>query len=148
MKHFLVVMLVAVVLLSTATQAQDSPSSMRVTSQHKIPKHMPEQLPQTEQNTVSTLKDGNLSAQCQALQNVRELEQMFPEYPFTKLLAPLEGIVKDEHADNKMRMLAALALDELHSDAGDQIIQQVASAPGDASVQTLCSALLVRSDNK
>jgi len=148
MKHFLVLMLVAMALLTTGAQGQESPASKRIANQHKIPKHMPDQLSKTEQNAVVTLKDGNLSAQCQALQNVRELEQMFPDYPFTKLLAPLEGIVKDQHADNKMRMLAALALDELHSDAGDQIIQQVASAPGDASVQTLCSALLVRSDNK
>jgi hypothetical protein len=144
----LLMLLLAVTLVSLAGQAQDSVSSTRVATQHKISKQMLSQLPQTEQNIIATLKDGNLATQCQALQDVRELEQMFPAYPFAELLVPLEGILKDEHGDNKTRMLAALALDELHSDAGDQIINQVAAMPGDGALQVLCSALLVRGDSK
>jgi hypothetical protein len=73
---------------------------------------------------------------------------MFPQYPFQASLAPLGKKLKDEKADPTVRCLAALALDELHSNAGDAVIRDVAGSSQDKGLQTLCNALLVRSDYK
>jgi hypothetical protein len=105
---------------------------------------MTDQLPKIEQHFFETLKSASPASQAQMLQDLRELEQIFPGYPFAKLLVPLEDIVKDEQADGVSRTLATLALDELHSDAGDAVIKQVANSSNDKGLQTLCIALLVR----
>ena len=81
--------------------------------------------------------------QAQAVQTFRDLEQMFPKYSFASSLEPLGNKLKDEKADPTVRMLAALALDELHSDAGDAIISEVAGSSTDEGLKSLCSALLV-----
>ena len=52
--------------------------------------------------------------------------------------------MKDETSDSIARRLAALALDELHSDAGDAVIKDVADKSDDKGLQTLCQALLVK----
>jgi hypothetical protein len=89
------------------------------------------------------LQGDNAGNQRSALQTLRDLEQIFPVYQFSKLLAPLESLLKDEKADPVARRLAALALDELHSDAGDAVIREVAGGSDDRGLQTLCEALLV-----
>jgi len=64
------------------------------------------------------------------------------------MLAPVEATMKDEKSDSIVRILAALALDELHSDAADAIIREVAGSTKDNGLQTLCNALRVRSQYK
>jgi hypothetical protein len=109
---------------------------------------MRKRLAQHEENLLKMLDNENLTVQAQAVQTIRDLEQMFPQYPFQSSLAPLGIKLKDEKADPIVRRLAALALDELHSDAGDAVIRDVAGSSQDKGLQTLCSALLVRSDYK
>ena len=109
---------------------------------------MAKQLPQYEVNLLKTLETGSPTMQAQAVQTMRELAQMFPSYPFKSLIAPLGAKLKDEKADGTVRLLAALALDELHSDAGDAIIKDVAGFSQDKGLQTLCTALMVRSQYK
>jgi hypothetical protein len=72
---------------------------------------------------------------------------LFPEYPFSTIITPLETILKESTSDPIARRLAALALDELHSDAGDAIIKNVADMSDDKGLQTLCQALLVKNIN-
>ncbi len=135
-------------LVTTGTLAQESKSTTRLEAQHKPPSSMAAHVPQYETNLVKMLDNEDVAVQAQAVQTIRDLEQMFPKYAFEKSLAPLEKKLKDEKADGTVRLLAALALDELHSDAGDAVIKSVANSSQDKGLKDLCTALLVRSQYK
>ncbi len=144
MNRILLSLAIALVLLATTMQAQDSTSTTRIEAQHSPLSSMGNRLPQHETNLLKMLESENPTIQAQAVQTLRDLEQMFPKYDFKSSLPPLAAKLKDENADAIVRRLAALALDELHSDAGDAIIKSVASSSKDKDLQTLCTALLVR----
>ena len=148
MKRILFPLAMALAMLATTGQAQESKSTTRFERQHKPPSSMGNRVAEYEVNLLKSLETGNQVAQAQAVQTIRDLEQMFPAYSFAASLAPLEKILKDANADPVVRRLAALALDELHSDAGDSVIRDVANSADDKGLQTLCKALLVRSDFK
>jgi hypothetical protein len=148
MKRILFASAIALMVCATAVQAQDSLSSTRIETQHKETRFMKKHLPDMQENLLKTLETQNPVMQAHAVQTIRELEQVFPKYAFALCLAPLGTKLKDENADPTVRRLAALALDELHSDAGDAVITDVASSSQDKGLQTLCKALLVRSDYK
>jgi uncharacterized membrane protein YccC len=76
-----------------------------------------------------------------SLQTLRQLQQVFPEYEFTSLLEPLIKLVGDEKLDTHERMLAALALDDLHSDKGDKAISNAAKNTINQSVKDICLTL-------
>ena len=138
----------SLMVLGTGSLAQESPSTTRIEAQHKAPSSMAGHVPQYEENLIKMFDNENLAVQAQALQTIRDLEQMFPKYSFKPSLGPLEKKLKDENADGTVRMLAALALDELHSDAGDAVIKDVANSSKDTGLKALCTALLVRSQYK
>jgi len=148
MKHILFSTAIALMLCTTAAQSQDNLSTTRLESQHKSTAPMEKRLAQYEENLVNTLRNENATMQAQAVQTMRELEQMFPKHPFKAFLAPLAEKLRDEKADGVTRLLAALALDELHSDAGDAVIKDVSTSSQDKGLRTLCNALLVRSQMK
>ena len=148
MKRILFFMAIASMLCTTSAHSQDSVSTTRLEAQHKPGRSMAKRLPQYEENLLKSLESENPTVQAQVVQTIRELEQMFPTYPFKSSLAPLSAKVKDENADAVVRRLAALALDELHSDAGDAVIRDVAGSSQDKCLQSLCNALLVRSQYK
>jgi hypothetical protein len=148
MKRILFLSAIALMVWATAVQAQETRSTTRIEAQHKPPSSMEKRLPEYEANLLKTLEGENPAVQAQAVQTIRDLEQMFPRHPFQLSLAPLEAKLKDENADGIVRLLAALALDELHSDAGDAVIRDVASSCQDKGLQTLCNALLVKSQYK
>jgi hypothetical protein len=100
---------------------------------------------QTEQSLANVLKDTVVNMQTTAVQNIRELQEIFPEYPFTALLNPLQERLGDENTDPVVRTLVALALDGLHSDAGDAVIRATADSSPDKDMQILCKALLIKS---
>jgi hypothetical protein len=133
--------LALVLFVSESGQAQ-KPTS-RVEKQHHATTFIKSHLKQTEDRMLSALnapfENEGLNG---PLQTVRDLEQLFPDYPFEKLLVPLENILKNEQADPTSRMLAALAIDELHSDAGDSVIKNVAEKLENTEVKLLCKALL------
>ena len=145
MTRILLSMTLVLLLSATAVQSQDSLSTTRLEAQHESIASKAKRLVQYEENLLKTLESGTPTMQAQAVQTMRELEQMFPKHPFKSLIAPLGAKLKDENADGIVRHLAALALDELHSDAGDAFIKEVATSSQNKSLQTLCSALLVRS---
>ena len=127
-------------------QATGSKSTTRLQKQHKLDtdflrKHMK----QTEQSLANVLKDTLVNMQTTAVQNIRELEEIFPEYPFASLLKPLQERLGDENTDPVVRTLVALALDGLHSDAGDAVIHATAESSPDKDLQVLCKALLIKS---
>jgi hypothetical protein len=149
MKRALFASAMALMVCATAVQAQDSKSTTRLEAQqHRLNSSMGKSLPKYEANLAATLGNENPTIQAQAVQTMRELTQMFPSYPFEKLIGPLGAKLKDEKADGTVRLLAALALDELHSDAGDAVIKDVAGSSQDKTLQALCTALLVRSQYK
>lgn len=148
MKRLLVSSAIAIVVLAASLQAQESASTTRIEAQHKPSSLMLKQLPQHEENLLKTLASDNPTMQAQAVQTIRDLEQMFPKYPFKSSLEPLAKKLKDENTDGIVRRLAALALDELHSDAGDVVIKDVAGSTQDKGLAMLCNALLVRGQYK
>lgn len=103
---------------------------------------------QTEEGILQALKGKSPGMQQSAIQTLREMAQSYPEYPFSTLITPLGDRLADSQTDGVVRILAALALDELHSEAGDAVIKKMADASDDKGLQTLCSALLVRSNTK
>jgi hypothetical protein len=127
--------------------AQEKISSTRFEKQHKISRFVEIHLPQTEMSLLVSISGKTAPAQQSALQTLRDLERLFPVYPFDSLLVPLEVLLKDTNADILSRTLAALALEDLHSDAGDAIIKDMVNAD-DKELQTLCSALMVKSNLK
>ena len=143
MKHVPLVLILALVVLGTSVQAQEGRSTTRIERQHRKTGFLKKQLKQTEESILQALEGDNAGNQRSALQTLRDLEQLFPEHPFSSLLSPLENLLKDENADPVARKLAALAVDELHSDAGDAVIREVAGGSDDKGLQTLCEALLV-----
>jgi hypothetical protein len=148
MKRMLFVSVLALMVSATIAQAQEGLSTTRIQVQHKLSDSMRTGVAKHEENLLRNLESGNPTVQAQAVQTIRDLEQIFPDYPFKASLAPLGAKLKDEHADGVVRRLAALALDELHSEAGDALIGEVAFYSQDEGLQTLCKALMVRSQFK
>lgn len=148
MKRILFSAAIALIVCATAVQSQDSLSTTRLEAQHKPTSSMGKRLAQHELNLLKTLESENPDVQAQVVQTIRELGQLFPKYPFNSSVGPLRAKLKDENADAIVRRLSALALDELHSDAGDAAIREVAISSQDKGLQTLCNALMVRSQIK
>jgi hypothetical protein len=145
MKQHLISLAVAFAVFFTVVQAQEGKSTTRIEKQHKPTRFMKEHLKQSEASILLSLQGTSVRAQQTAIQTLRDLEQVFPEYPFSSTLIPLETLLKDKKADSVVRVLAALALDELHSDTGDAVIKEVADLYDDGGLQNLCQALLVNS---
>lgn len=143
MKH--VIMFLAFLVLAAAVHAQGSKPATRAQMQHKYnTRYIRQHLGQTEGSLVQALNDSSVSMQTSALVTIRELEQVFPEYPFASWLLPLTNKLKDENTDVVVRRLAALALDGLHSEDGDAAIAVVAKSSDDKGLQILCNVLLLK----
>ena len=103
-----------------------------------------ERLHQTELSLVAALESKSPGMQASAAQTVRELKGVFPDRSFARLVIPLMRIVKDENADVPVRILAALALSELHSAMGDFAIKGTALFTDDGRMRHLCTALTLQ----
>jgi len=144
MKRVLISIALASVVLCAALQAQDTKSTTRLERQHGPSLLQAKQLQQTEEGLLPAISGKLKGGQQMAIQTLRDLEQMFPEYSFAASIKPLGKVLKDETADPISRKLAALALDELHSDAADAFIKDVSAASDDKGLQGLCNALMVK----
>jgi hypothetical protein len=145
MRRSLMILAGGLLLVAVSVQAQDSKSTTRIERQHKFTHFQKEKMKQSEASILAAIQSQTVGMQQTAIQTLRELEQLAPTYPFSSLIAPLTGTLKSEQTDPVVRRLAALALDELHSEAGDAAIKSVAERSDDTGLQTLCKALLVRS---
>jgi hypothetical protein len=146
MKRVLFSIALVSLLLSVGLQAQAKKSTTRIEKQHGPSIFLEKHLKQTEESLLPALRGEFEGSQQMAIQLLRQLEQLFPEYPFAATIPTLGKVLKDEKSDPVARRLAALALDDLHSEAGDTIIKDIASNCDDKGLQTLCNALLVRTD--
>ena len=146
MKRIISLLALTLIVLAVTVQAQESKSSTRLQAQHKYnTRFLEKHLKQTEASLVKALDDSSVGMQKNSLQTIRELEQIFPEYPFSSLLIPLENKLRDENANGVVRMLVAIALDGLHSDAGDAIVKETSVSSKDNGLKTLCEALAIKS---
>ncbi len=98
------------------------------------------------ESLVEALNHESVGVQASAAQAIRQLEWEFPQEPLNELLDPLIYIVKNENADTRVRFLSAIALDGLHSDMGDKVIENVAKLTKNKSVMDLCEALITKND--
>jgi len=104
-----------------------------------------EHLDQSVQMILQALQNQNPAYVSSAVQTIREIEQVFPDEPFTSFITPLSNILKDENSETPTRVLSAVALDELHSDTGDQVIYSVAKNTSNQTVKNICTALAIES---
>lgn len=96
-----------------------------------------------ERNLAIALRTPISGIQSSASQTVRDLKNLLPEQEFTSFVIPLMAILKDERLDASVRMLAALALHDLHSARGDFAIQRTARFTESPRVAHLCTWLTV-----
>jgi uncharacterized membrane-anchored protein YjiN (DUF445 family) len=99
---------------------------------------------QTIEMLIQGLNSGNPSIQTSSAQTIRQLEDIYTDLTFDEFITPLMNLVKNENADTQARILSAIALEELHSDKGDEAIEFVANSSSNKSVKDVCAALLVK----
>ncbi len=145
MKHLFLSLAVALIVLYTPSPAQEVKSTSRLQKQHTQTPFIRANLKRSEASILLSIQGQSVDAQRMAIQTLRSLEQVFPEYSFASLIEPLGTILKNQTSDPQARRLAAIALDELHSDAADFIIKGVADKCDDEGLKTLCQALLISS---
>ena len=130
------------VLFTAFGYAQSRPS--RFTNQHNS-YFVKEHLDQSVHMILQALQNQNPAYVSSAVQTIREIEQVFPDEPFTSFVSPLSNILKDENSETSTRVLSAIALDELHSNTGDKVIYTVAKNTSDPTVKNICTALAIES---
>ena len=135
MKRILFIYILLGVFSSISLMAQTSTLATRFQKQH---------MKKTEIMLNEALKSNDVHFQSTALQTIRQLQFIYPDEPFESFLEPLMRIVENEKADTQVRILAAIALDGLHSDKGDESIKKISKSSNSMSLQELCSALLVK----
>jgi hypothetical protein len=141
---FLLALSVAFLIFFTSAPsfAQNQPT--RFSKQHKS-HFLTEHMKQTEEMLVKALQSNSTDMRSSAAQTIRELEQIFPYESFSSFIEPLSVIIQNEKADTQLRILAALALDGLHSDKGDKVIYEVAKNSSDESIKNISKALATES---
>jgi hypothetical protein len=148
MKRILFSTALALAVLATALQAQTKLSTTRFGKQHESVNLKSDKLPLYKKNVLEVLKNADPATQAQTVQNMRDLERMFPNDPFEEFIEPLTKILKNEDSDRIARRLAALALDELHSEAGDAVIEEMSISCKDVGLRDLCVALQVHAQTE
>ena len=133
-----ILLLLVTTMLTLTVNAQDQ--SSRFNKQHHS-RFVNSSLEQTETMLLEALKSDNPNMQTTAIQTFRDLEIMFPDNKFSSFTEPLILNLKDEKEDIQVRLLSALALENLHSDLGDKAIYDVAVSTSNKSVKDLCMSL-------
>lgn len=135
---FVLSMLLLFFLAGALSFAQERPT--RFGEQHNS-EFLKSHLKTTETMLIQHLRDTTMASELSAVQTIRELEQIFPNDAFSSFIEPLSDIVKNEKLDTQLRILAAIALDELHSDEGDKVIYEAANNSNNESVKNICRAI-------
>jgi len=103
---------------------------------------LPQQkIDQIEQNIVNALQSEIPGMQADAAQLVRDLTSTRPDQSFSSCVVPLMSLLKNEEGDSGVRILAALALDQLDSPKGHFAVARTASYTSDTRLQYVCSWL-------
>jgi len=93
---------------------------------------------QTERALVQALMSTSPGVQTTAAQTIRDLKALFPDYAFPLAVIPLMRLLKDENGDAASRILAALALHDLHSARGDFAIARTVKFTDCEQLKRLC----------
>lgn len=96
---------------------------------------------QTEKSLVQALESNSMGVQLSAAQTVRELKALYPNRSFSMFVIPLMALVKNEEKALCTRVLAAIALHELHSARGDYAIAQIAKFTDCPRLKRTCAWL-------
>jgi len=96
---------------------------------------------QTEKSLVMALESGMPGLEVSAALTVRELKALMPERSFSCFVIPLMRIVKTEDAESCSRVIAAIALHDLHSAIGDFAIARAAKFSECSRMQRICTWL-------
>lgn len=96
---------------------------------------------QTEKALLEGLESKNPHILNTIALTVRDLKTLYPERPLALFVIPLMRIVKDENAEQNVRVSAAIALHELRSAMGDFAISRTAQFTNNARVKHICSWL-------
>jgi hypothetical protein len=95
----------------------------------------------TEQSLVMALNSESPGLQTSAALTVRELKALMPDRSFSCFVIPLMRIVKTEQADRCSRVIAAIALHDLHSAIGDYAIKCAAKFSECDRMKRICTWL-------
>jgi hypothetical protein len=142
MKRIIFLLLASTALFVITLDAQDQ--SSRFMEQHHS-KFVKSHLEVTKQMLLKAMERDDPNMQTTALQTLRDLEIIFPDDKFSSFIEPLILNVKDEKEDTEVRLLSALALENLHSDKGDAAIYDVAKNTSNKSVKDLCIIMSLES---
>jgi hypothetical protein len=96
---------------------------------------------QTEKSIIKALESESPGLQTSAALTVRELKVLMPERSFSCFVIPLMRLVKCEEGERCPRMVAAIALHELHSAIGDYAIAQQAKCTNCPCLKRTCNWL-------
>jgi hypothetical protein len=133
-RTLLVLAILAIAVSGTIASAQETGSRFR--KQH---------LGKTEIMLAQNLESASADILITTAQTIRDLEDEFPDESFSRLVNPLITLVKNEKANLTARLLGALALDGLHSDAGDIAIADMMRYSENTAMKELCTALHAKS---
>lgn len=139
MRHIFLAILLALAFAFTSLNAQNA--NTRLQKQHDVTKFMKAHLSSSIEMIARALEDKQYNMRLSALQTTRQLEQLFPEESFSRLIQPLITIVNNSGLETETRVLAAITLDQLHSDKGDAAIFMAAQNCDDATIKNLCQAI-------
>jgi hypothetical protein len=142
MIRFLFVISLVTIFLAITADAQTAGANTR--SNLQATRFQKQHMSQTLEMHVNLLTDSNPTKRAMAVQNIRDMEFAYPDEPFKDLVTPLMERLKDENETTQVRILSAMTLDGLHSDTGDQTIEEVSKTTSNQSIKELCTALLVK----
>ena len=122
-------------------------AAITVSAHPSSPARVVHDLARIEENLLRALNNSkSRSMQESAAQLVIQLETLVPGESLDAFTTPLVTIVNDEGAGTQTRLVAAIALDGLHSEVGNGVLSQLARSSDDRSLVQLCSALVARNE--
>ena len=145
MKLIVFLLLVSTTLLTISITAQDQ--SSRYMKQHNS-KFLTKHLDKTKESLLQAMESDDSNMQLSAIQTLRDLEIIFQDDKFSDFIEPLIHNVQDESENTQVRILSALALENLHSNKGDETIYSVAKSTSNQSLKDLCTVMSIKSFNE
>jgi len=139
MRHILIAVLLATAFAFASLNAQNA--NTRLQKQHNVSKFVKAHLTSSIEMTARALEDKQYNMKLSALQTIRQLEQLFPEESFSRLVQPLVTIINDKNTETETRVLAAVTLDQLHSDMGDEAIFMAGKTSENSTLKGFCQAI-------
>jgi hypothetical protein len=133
MKAYVGILVVGLLLWASAVHAQSEAGQAPVFTRATIE--------QTEESLINALESNSPGLQISAAITVKELKLLYPDRSFSRFVIPLMRIVKNEKGSPCQRVVAALALHDLHSAIGDYAIARAARFVECSQMKRTCEML-------